>query len=151
MKPREMDAPEPLFPMPCACQNLRRLSRMVTRIYDRELRKAGLEVSQFGLLVALHATREANQKRLSKGLGVDSTTLTRTLSLMRRRGWLRVRRGKDKRERLYSLTLAGQRRLREGQPHWKSAEDTLRRQIGESNWTRMTAMVSRLTEAVAGA
>ena len=101
--------------------------------------------------MALHATREANQKRLSEGLGVDSTTLTRTLSLMRRRGWLRVRRGKDKRERLYSLTLAGQRRLREGQPHWKSAEDALRRQIGESNWTRMIGMVFRLTQAFTGA
>ena len=136
--------------MPCACQNLRRLTRMVTRIYDQELRKAALEVSQFGLLMALDATGEANQKRLSEGLAVDSTTLTRTLSLMRRQGFLRVRRGKDKRERLYSLTQAGQRRLREGQPYWKSAEGKLRRQIGEANWKRMTGAVSHLTAAVAG-
>src|SRR5216684_5199494 len=54
-----------LFDLPCACQNLRRVTRVVTRIYDQELKKAGLEITQFGLLTALAATEEANQKRLS--------------------------------------------------------------------------------------
>src|SRR5256884_5659454 len=35
-----------LFQLPCACQNLRRLTRIVTRIYDRELRKAGIEIDR---------------------------------------------------------------------------------------------------------
>jgi len=73
-----------LFDLPCACQNLRRVTRVVTRIYDQELRKAGLEITQFGLLTALAATEEANQKRLSAGFAMDSTTLTRTLGLLRR-------------------------------------------------------------------
>jgi len=79
-----------LFDLPCACQNLRRATRIVTRIYDQELRKAGLEITQFGLLTALATTGEANQKRLSAGFAMDSTTLTRTLGLMRRQGWVRV-------------------------------------------------------------
>src|SRR5437867_8584693 len=88
-----------LFQLPCACQNLRRATRIVTRIYDQELRKAGIEITQFGLLTALAAIGEANQKRLSAGFALDSTTLTRTLGLMRKRGWIEVRRGTDKRER----------------------------------------------------
>src|SRR3981189_1639289 len=107
-----------LFELPCACQNLRRLTRIVTRIYDQELRKAGLEVSQFGLLTALALIQEANQKQLSAGFAMDSTTLTRTLGLLRRQGWVRVRHGKDRRERLFSLTQAGKRQLAEAQPHW---------------------------------
>src|SRR5438128_4428188 len=95
---------EALFDLPCACQNLRRLTRLVTRIYDQELRKAGLEITQFGLLTALAATGEANQKRLSAGFAMDSTTLTRTLGLLQRQGWVRSRRGEDRRERLFSLT-----------------------------------------------
>src|SRR2546426_532488 len=85
-----------LFDLPCACQNLRRVTRVVTRVYDQELRKAGLEITQFGLLTALVATGEANQKQLSAGFAMDSTTLTRTLGLLRRQGWIRVRRGKDR-------------------------------------------------------
>jgi len=93
-----------LFDLPCACQNLRRVTRVVTRIYDQELRKAGLEITQFGLLTALAATEEANQKRLSARFVMDSTTLTRTLGLLLKQGWVRVRRGKDRRERLFRLT-----------------------------------------------
>src|ERR1700757_5533045 len=87
---------EALFDLPCACQNLRRATRVVTRIYDQELAKAGIEITPFGLLTALDLAGEANQKRLSAGFAMDSTTLTRTLGLMRKQGWGRVRRGKDR-------------------------------------------------------
>src|SRR5882762_6266034 len=111
--------PNALFALPCACQNLRRVTRLVTRIYDQELRKAGVEITQFGLLTALAATGEANQKRLSAGFAMDSTTLTRTLALLRKKGWVRARRGKDKRERLFSLTPAGKRQMSDAQPYWE--------------------------------
>lgn len=136
-----------LFALPCACQNLRRLTRIVTRIYEQELRKAGLEVSQFGLLMALAATGETNQKSLSAGFAMDSTTLTRTLGLLRKRGWVRVRRGKDRRERLFALTRTGKERLQQGQPYWRRAEEQLRQQIGEQAWKRMAETVALVTEA----
>ncbi|MDQ1470233.1 MAG: hypothetical protein QOJ99_1713, partial [Bryobacterales bacterium] len=91
-----------LFDLPCACQNLRRVTRIVTRIYEQELRKAGLEITQFGLLTALATTGQANQGRLSAGFAMDSTTLTRTLAVLRKRGWVQVKPGKDRRERLFS-------------------------------------------------
>src|SRR5207244_8205630 len=88
-----------LFDLPCACQNLRRITRVVTRIYDQELRRAGLEITQFGLITALAATGEANQKRLSVGFAMDSTTLTRTSKLLLHRHCVGVRRGSDRRAR----------------------------------------------------
>ncbi len=135
-----------LFDLPCACQNLRRVTRVVTRIYDQELRKAGLEITQFGLLTALDATGEANQKRLSAGFAMDSTTLTRTLGLLRRQGWVRVRRGKDRRERLFGLTPAGKRQLTAAQPYWEQVEQRLRQELGEAGWRSMREAVSRMTE-----
>jgi DNA-binding MarR family transcriptional regulator len=140
-----------LFKLPCACQNLRRLARVVSRIYDQELRKAGLEITQFGLLTALAATGEANQKRLSAGLGMDSTTLTRTLGLVRKQGWVRVRRGQDRRERLFRLTRAGEGQLAAAQPHWERAEHKLRQQLGAAGWKSMRETVSRITEAAIAA
>jgi DNA-binding MarR family transcriptional regulator len=140
-----------LFELPCACQNLRRATRVVTRIYDQELAKAGIEITQFGLLTALGLMGEANQKGLSAGFAMDSTTLTRTLGLMRKQGWVRVRRGKDRRERLFSLTHAGKRKLAEAQPYWEAAEQRLRRKLGDAGWGSMKKAVSRVTEAAAGA
>src|SRR5215831_4677203 len=105
-----------LFDLPCACQNLRRATRIVTRMYDQELKKAGLEITQFGLLMALAATGEVNQKRLSGGFVMDSTTLTRTLDRMQKRGWISVQPGADKREHLFSLTAAGKRQIAKAEP-----------------------------------
>ncbi len=136
-----------LFDLPCACQNLRRVTRVVTRIYDQELRKARLEITQFGLLTALAVTGEANQKQLSAGFAMDSTTLTRTLGLLRKQGWIRARRGKDRRERLFRLTLAGKRKMAEAQSHWERAEQRLRRELGGAGWKNMKQTVSRITEA----
>jgi DNA-binding MarR family transcriptional regulator len=136
-----------LFELPCACQNLRRLSRVVTRIYDEELRRAGLEITQFGLLTALATVGEANQKRLSAGFAMDSTTLTRTLGLLRKQGWIRTRRGKDRRERLFSLTEAGKRQMAMAQPHWERAERRLRKELGNAGWKNMKSTVFRMTEA----
>jgi DNA-binding MarR family transcriptional regulator len=153
MRPRtfEKHPAAALFDLPCACQNLRRLTRVVTRIYDQELRKAGLEVTQFGLLTALAATEEANQKRLSAGFAMDSTTLTRTLGLLRKRGWLRVRCGKDRRERLFCLTQGGKRKMAEAQRFWERAEQRLQRGLGDSGWKSMKQTVSRITEAALAA
>jgi DNA-binding MarR family transcriptional regulator len=140
-----------LFELPCACQNLRRLTRVVTRIYERELRTSGVEVAQFGLLTALAKVGEANQKRLSAGFAMDSTTLTRTLRLLLKQGWVRARRGKDRRERLFSLTAAGKRQLAMAQPHWEQAEQRLRRELGDAGWKSMKETVSRVTEAAMAA
>src|SRR5262249_12748862 len=96
----EPSSPKALFDLPCACQNLRRATRIVTRIYDQELKNTGLEVTQLGLLMALAAAGELNQKRLSEGFAMDSTTLTRTLERMYTRGWISMTQGADKRQRL---------------------------------------------------
>jgi DNA-binding MarR family transcriptional regulator len=140
-----------LFDLPCACQNLRRVTRVVTRIYDQELRKAGLEITQFGLLTALAATGEANQKRLSAGFAMDSTTLTRTLGLLLKQGWVRVRSGKDRRERLFRLSQGGKRKMAEAQRYWERAEQRLRTELGDEGWKSMGQTVSRITEAAMAA
>ena len=145
MRTKEFE--EPLFDLPCACQNLRRVTRIVTRLYDQELRKTGLEITQYGLLTALALTGETNQRRLSDGFAMDSTTLTRTLGRLRKQGWVRVRQGKDRRERLFSLTPEGRRRMSEAEPHWEQAETKLRQQLGGAAWNSMKQTISQMTAA----
>jgi len=142
---------EALFKLSCPCQDLRRLSRVVSRLYDQELRKSGLEITQFGLLTALSQLGEANQKRLSAGFAMDSTTLTRTLALLRKRGWIRVRRGTDRRERLFGITEAGKRQLAAAQSYYRAAEQRLRKELSEAEWRGLEETLSRLTVAAMAA
>src|ERR1700719_863967 len=112
---------EALFDLPCACQSLRRATRIVTRIYDQELKKSRIEITQFGLLTALAITGGATQKRLSGGFAMDSTTLSRTLDRMQKRGWISAKQGTDKREHIFELSAAGKRQLGKAQPQWNRA------------------------------
>jgi DNA-binding MarR family transcriptional regulator len=112
------------------------------------LRKAGIEITQFGLLTALDQAGEVNQKWLSGFFAMDSTTLTRTLGLLRKRGWIRARSGSDRRERLFSLTAAGKRQLADARPHWERAQRRLREDLGDTGWRAMKEAISRMTEAV---
>ena len=140
-----------LFPLPCACQNLRRLTRLVTRMYDQELRKANIEITQSGLLTVLATVGQANQKTLSAGLAMDSTTLTRNLALLRKQGWIQVRPGKDRRERVFRLTEAGKRQVAATQSHWEEAERRFRKALGPSGWKQMQAIIAQVTNAAAEA
>ncbi len=82
---------------------------------------------------------------------MDSTTLTRTLGLLLKQGWVRVRRGKDRRERLFRLTEGGKRKMAEAQRYWKRAEQRLRRELGDADWKSIKQTVSRITEAAMAA
>jgi len=69
------------------------------------------------------------------------------LGLLRRQGWVRVRHGKDRRERLFRLTKEGRQQLAMAQPYWERAEQRLRRELGDAGWKSMKQTVSRMTEA----
>lgn len=136
----------PAVLLPCACANLRRAARMVTQFYDQALRSSGLRVTQFTLLQALTSAPGISQKQLAELLGTDSTTLTRMLALLRRRGWIRSKPGTDRRELRLSLTVAGQHEYRRTLPYWRSAQKRLRRALGEADWKQMLDTAVRSAE-----
>lgn len=117
--------------LPCACASLRRVTRAVSRMYNRELRSTELEITQFTLLMALDLTGETSQGELGRLLALDSTTLTRMLELLRKRTWITLRQGDDRRRRMVRLTQAGSKKLQESRPYWKRAQDNLRTALGE--------------------
>jgi len=86
------------------CASFRRASRVLTQHYDRALRPLGVRATQFTLLQALSLAGEVSQGTLGEILAIDSTTLTRTLAIMGRRGWIAIRSGEDRRERWLSLS-----------------------------------------------
>src|SRR4051794_38143629 len=93
--------------LPCLCANIRRVSRAMTQRYDDALRPVGLTITQFTLLQAISIAGEITQGGLGQILAMDSTTLTRTLGVMARQGWIAKVPGKDRRERRLRLTRVG--------------------------------------------
>jgi DNA-binding MarR family transcriptional regulator len=78
-------------------------------------------------------------------LAMDSTTLTRTLEIMRRQGWIAERRGRDRRERLLTLAKAGETKLNRALPIWEKVQSRLRRQVGPQVWENLLHLTRELT------
>jgi DNA-binding MarR family transcriptional regulator len=126
-----------VVPLPCACANLRRASRIVTQRYDQQLHPAGIKATQFTLLQALVTAGDISQGKLGELLGLDSTTLTRTMALLRRKGWIQARAGEDRRELRLTLTEKGKRKYQSALPYWQSSQRRLRRALGEAGWQQI--------------
>jgi DNA-binding MarR family transcriptional regulator len=138
-------AVETLPVLPCACANLRRSARAVTRMYNQELRATGLELTQFTLLMALNLTGETSQGDLGKLLALDTTSLTRMLRPLVKSGWIGAKPGDDRRQRLLRLTPSGQQKLQQSQPHWERAQRRLQRGLGELSWNRVGGLLAEIT------
>ncbi len=123
---------------------------MVTQFYDAALRPSGLRVTQFTLLQALSLAPKISQKELAALLEIDSSTLTRTLAPLRRRGWLRSAAGTDRRELRLSLTAAGQREYNRVLPYWQKAQNGLRQALGKRNWDQLIETALRTADVIAG-
>ena len=80
----------------CVCINLRRMSRVVSQIYDDALAPAGLKITQFCLLRAIERLGPASVGVLADDQELDRTTLTRNLALLERDGLIEQAPGADK-------------------------------------------------------
>ena len=132
----------------CALATTRRTARLMTQFYDACLAEAGIEAAQFALLMALDRADDKGQAALGQMLGMDKTTLSRNLKVLREKGWVESVAGKDARKRCVSLTAEGRSRLREAKPAWRKAGDRFREGMSEREWTAMWSSLEAMTRAV---
>lgn len=106
----------------CACLNLRKATRAITQLYDRAFQPHGLRATQFQILVPIANRSPITISRLAKLLIMDRTTLSRDLGPLKKRGWVRVRAGQDRRTRTVELTAGGRRLLQSAFPAWRRTQ-----------------------------
>ncbi len=75
--------------------------------------------------------------RLAEAIVMDRTTLTRNLRPLEKQGLLRIRSGKDRREREVSITKRGQVILAKGYPLWKKAQGKVVKGLGQQRVNRL--------------
>jgi DNA-binding MarR family transcriptional regulator len=137
-----------LVRLPCACANLRRTTRLVTQLYEQALRPAAITAPQFTLLQALKLAPGISQKQMAEFLGIDSTTLTRTLALLRKQGWVKAQPGRDRRALSLRLTRAGGKEYERALLYWQSAQKHLQQTLGEPNWNKLLDALVHTAKAI---
>jgi DNA-binding MarR family transcriptional regulator len=81
-------------------------------------------------------------------LALDSTALTRTLELLKKRGWVQGK-GDDRRMRIFRLTKAGQEKFQQSLRHWKRAQDRVQAALGEKTMGKLSGLLAEVTERFA--
>jgi DNA-binding MarR family transcriptional regulator len=130
---------------PCLCNALRQATRAVSRLYDEELRGVGLRTTQYSLLRRLSSAGEVRQRDLGGLTSLDETTLTRNLRPLTDAGWVAIRPGEDRREKLVRLTDAGAAKLQEARPAWERAQERLRSRLPKGTWSSLVDLLPELT------
>ena len=131
--------------LPCLCASIRRASRALTQMYEEALRPLGIRGPQFTVLQALSIAGEATQGKLGEILATDSTTLTRTLSILVRRGWVSRKHGSDRREWRLTLTREGKTQLRRGTVEWEKVQKAVEKGLGEKRWLELFRAADEIT------
>ena len=131
---------------PCLCNALRRASRVATRLYDRELRAAGLRTTQFSLLRLLRRMGEVRQGDLGPLAVLDETSLTRALRPLVSQGLAATREGSDRRERLVSITAAGKAKLTKARPAWQRTQERVKSSLSTRVWEDLMGALPKVAQ-----
>jgi DNA-binding MarR family transcriptional regulator len=132
----------------CACFDLRRATRAVSRLYDDFLRDAGLNITQFSLLRLIGAEKDLSISTLGRYMVMDRTSITRALVPLERDGLIQSRPGADKRIRIVSVTKKGRKLVTDAEPKWRKAQEVLIDTIGEDRWRAMSTVLRDTTRMV---
>jgi DNA-binding MarR family transcriptional regulator len=114
----------------CAGWNSRLAARRITQFLDRELADSGLTAAQLGLMAQIAAADDDRLGALAQRVGLDQSTLSRTLRTLEGEGLVEIATVEsDLRRRAVWLTETGARRLEGAIPVWRRAQARLARHL----------------------
>ncbi len=127
----------------CLSVRVRRLGRVVTRIYDAALAPHGITTAQLNLLAAIGVIDGARPTDLTRLLAVEKSTLSRDLKRMEQLGWVHTHPAAAGRGRSVTLTPVGARLLVKVRPAWEKAQETALAELGERPFAQLQKLLGK--------
>jgi DNA-binding MarR family transcriptional regulator len=135
----------------CLLSRARVLNRVLTGIYDDELRAFGLKATQLNLLVVVARIGPVRRIDIGDRLHLDPSTLTRNLKIMLTNDWVEeIRDGEDGRGSPLQVTAKGRDLLHQIVPSWRKAQDRTQKLIGDNGATLLRKLVGNMIGLPAG-
>ena len=138
------------FMTKCACAEVRKAARALTKIYNKHLAPAGLKVAQFSLLMTIRVGGSITMSRLARVAIIDRTTLVRNLAILEKKGLISTKPVEGKREHSITLTDAGGRKCEEAIPLWEKAQGQVVAFLGPENVNSLMASISGIKSLARG-
>ena len=134
----------------CGSFNFRRTARAVTRLYDMALQESGIRSTQFAILVGIAKNQPVSVGALGDLLVIDSTTLTRSLRLLKKEGLIAISNRAARRQRFLTITAKGEHMLARSLPAWRKAHERFVAAIGSEYWIGLRGELERLAHVAVG-
>ena len=128
----------------CLAVRVRRLERVISRIYDAALADHGINIAQLNLLAAIAVAGHARPSDVTRLLDVEKSTLSRNLKRMERLGWVHSDPKVPRRGRSLELTPAGSRILIRMRGAWEKAQAMALVELGERSLAQPHKLLSPL-------
>ena len=128
----------------CVSYNLRKASRIVSKLYAREMRPAPVRGPQFSLMMMISRRQNPTISELARDIGADRTTMTRNLEQLQKRRFIEITQGKNLRTKAVRIAPKGQAALERSVAYWQKAQNKVLKTLGQDRWTRMLTDLSAL-------
>ena len=134
----------------CAAFSFKRTSRAVTKLYDLALQSVGVRSTQFAILTAVAKLQPVNITKLGEVLILDRTTLTRSLRLAKKDGWIEVSARSTLRQRFVTLTPKGVEALAAVLPVWRAMQGRFVAVLGSEHWEALRKDLREIASVATG-
>jgi len=130
------------FKNPCHCFNFRRAVNSVTNLYNDKISSSGLSASQFSILGSLQRLGTASVSGLSDEVGLERTTVVRSIKPLVNRGFIEDISEEGSRSKVLRLTDEGCKVLAEATERWREAQKELEMRLGKENIESLYEIIS---------
>ena len=131
-------------PTPCACTSIKKLSRVLGRVYDAALAGSPMNVTQLAVLRCIARREGEPLMHVADELEMDRSSLYRALDPMLRERWLEVAPGIDGRSRSAVITRKGHQVLKKAGERWEKVQSRVVGRFGRRDWAAFVANVEKL-------
>jgi len=131
-------------PVPCACTSIKKLSRVLGRVYDAALAGSPMNVTQLAVLRCIARRKGEPLLHVAEELEMDRTSLYRALDPMVRDGWVEIIPGVDARSRTAVITRKGHELLKKAGERWEDVQTRVVERFGRNEWPAFVAKVEKL-------
>lgn len=114
----------------CVCSRTRMLDRILTQVFDDALRNIGIGSSQLTMLALVASLEGLRAVEIGRMLEMEKSTVSRGLSVLRKRGWIHTVERKGGTGQGVGVTDQGNKVLRRAGPVWRAAEDNAKDVLG---------------------
>lgn len=128
----------------CYCIDLRRAANTLSALYDTYLKPAEVTVNQYSLLVNLSRLEPCTIQILADTVGLERTTLTRTLRPLLERGLIHDMADTGRRDRRLELTEDGRETVQKGRELWTQAQTEVERRLGKEQVKNLLNLLEQL-------